>query len=154
MKKSPKPQTPPPITRPQAPDLGNMEAEEFASLKSEYAERKAKAQARYYRLKNDIKCGHLLHHNLLSRLNGKINGVFQSQFLVLSETLPSSYGQSLAKAAAAAGKKKDREGNPYTQASAVIKIAEIVNDAGYATMGKIKDDMGTWIETLTDADIE
>jgi hypothetical protein len=153
MKQSPKLQTPPPVTDRKPPDAGEMDAEQFAALKTKCEERKIAAQACYYRLKNDIRCGYLLHRDIFSHVNGKLNGVYQSQFLVLSETLPGSYGQSLARAAAKAGKKKDRDGNPCTQSSAVLKISEIINDAGYKVMGNLKKDMLAWIETISDDDI-
>ena len=129
-----------------------MDGEEFSCLKAEYAERKAAAQAKYYRLLNDTKCRYLLPKDYISHHLGKIRAVYTSMFLQLPVT--SSIGNAGKIARLAAGKRKDTNGIPDSSAAATLKIEEIMTTLAYDVMDKMKKDMAAWIETRRDSDIE
>ncbi|GHU93492.1 hypothetical protein FACS189479_04950 [Spirochaetia bacterium] len=147
MKKSPKAQNK------AAPEKSAMmDGEEFARLKIEYNERKAAAQARYYKLLNDVECRHLLRKDFISYHLGKVRGVYTSMFLQLPVTTGTTHGGKIA--IAAEGKRKDANGIPYSRPAALLKIEEIMTNLGYETIGKMKQDMEAWIETLPRESIE
>jgi hypothetical protein len=118
-----------------------MDAEEFAALKAIYGERKTAAQAKYYRLLNDIKCKYLLPRDYFSNIVGKIYAVYRSQFIALSETIPFSHGQGIAKEV---GENKNSD---FKQSAALLKIQEIMTDKAYGAIGSIKADLEKWLES-------